>query len=42
MRTPELTDEERRILKEYKAEATHKLVVKKAEALLLFSRDAAL
>ncbi|MGP4996107.1 IS630 family transposase, partial [Glutamicibacter ardleyensis] len=41
MRTPQLTDEERRLLKDYKANAPHKLVVKKAEALLLLSRDVA-
>lgn len=41
MRTPQLSDEERRLLKEYKAKAPHKLVVKKAEALLLLSRDVA-
>lgn len=41
MRAPELTDEERQLLKEYKATAPHKLVVKKAEALLLLSRDVA-
>ncbi|MDV2977965.1 UNVERIFIED_CONTAM: IS630 family transposase [Actinomycetes bacterium ARC8] len=39
MRAPELTDDERRLLKDYKANAPHKLVVKKAEALLLLSRD---
>ncbi|RAX45520.1 IS630 family transposase, partial [Arthrobacter sp. AQ5-05] len=41
MRTPQLSDEERQLLKKYKANAPHKLVVKKAEALLLLSRDVA-
>jgi len=41
MRTPQLSDEERRLLKDYKANAPHKLVIKKAEALLLLSRDVA-
>ena len=39
MRIPVLSDAERRLLKNYKAESPHKLVVKKAEALFLLSRD---
>lgn len=39
MRTPVLSDAERRLLMSYKAEAPHKHVVKKAEALLLLSHD---
>lgn len=41
MRTPQISDEERLLLKDYKANAPHKIVVKKAEALLLLSRDVA-
>lgn len=41
MHTPQLSDEERQLLKDYKADAPHKLVVKKAEALLLLSRHVA-
>ena len=41
MRTPQLSDKERQLLKDYKAVAPHKLVVKKAEAILLLSRDVA-
>lgn len=37
MRNPEVTDKERQQLKDYKNTAPHKLVVKKAEALLLLS-----
>ena len=41
MRIPVLSDDERQVLKNYKSSAPHKLVVKKAEALLLLSRDVA-
>lgn len=41
MRTPVLSEDERRLLMDYKAVSPHKLVVKKAEALLLLSRDVA-
>lgn len=41
MRIPVLSDGERRVFKNYKASAPHKLVAKKAEALLLLSRDVA-
>lgn len=41
MPTPQLNDDERRLLKDYKATAPHKLVVKKAEALLLLSSEVA-
>ncbi|GEM_PF-6544601 len=37
MRNPEVTDAERRLLKDDKNTAPHKLVVKSAEARLLFS-----
>lgn len=37
MPNPEVTDAERRLLKDYKNTAPHKLVVKKAEAVLLLS-----
>ncbi len=37
MRNPEVTDAERRLLKDYKNTAPHELVVKKAEALILLS-----
>lgn len=41
MRVPVLSDGERRLLMDYEASAAHKLVIKKAEALLLLSRDVA-
>lgn len=39
MRIPVLSDIERRLLKNHKADSPHKLVVKKTEALLLLSHD---
>lgn len=41
MRTPVLSEDERRLLMEHKSVSPHQLVVKKAEVLLLLSREVA-